>query len=127
MLISRDALLSSGKLKNIFTEIIAATTFYPAEEYHQNYYRRSCGRDARLLEIWGKKVSATIFVWLGGALNRKLWTGVENQGARKLALRQYWHAPAFPVRRGGRPKTVERAKQMSAATCAGARESANLD
>ena len=38
---SRDALLSSGKFKVIHTEIIAATTFYPAEEYHQDYYMKN--------------------------------------------------------------------------------------
>ena len=62
---SRDALLASGKFKTIHTEIAAASTFYEAEQYHQDYYkknpvryayyRRSCGRDARLEEIWGKK------------------------------------------------------------------------
>ncbi len=48
----------------IVTQIQLATTFYRAEEYHQDYYKKnpvryqyyrtSCGRDARLKELWGK-------------------------------------------------------------------------
>lgn len=47
----------------IVTEVVLAGPFYPAESYHQDYYtknpvryryyRTSCGRDARLAELWG--------------------------------------------------------------------------
>ena len=60
---SKASLLASGRFKNIHTEIVPATVFWPAEDYHQdyykknsiryNYYRYGCGRDARLKEIWG--------------------------------------------------------------------------
>ena len=49
----------------IVTEIVRAGKFYPAEDYHQDFYaknplrykfyRLNCGRDNRLEELWGDK------------------------------------------------------------------------
>ncbi len=65
-LASRDELAASGRFNQpIVTEVAAAGEFYPAEAYHQDYYRRNplrykfyrhgCGRDKRLEALWGKR------------------------------------------------------------------------
>lgn len=67
---SKRKLDASGRLERpIVTEIEDAGPFYRAEEYHQDYYlknplrykfyRFSCGRDARLDELWGDEPVAT--------------------------------------------------------------------
>lgn len=60
---SKEQLLGTGKFKTVYTTVEAAHTFYVAEEYHQDFYRKNplryryykttCGRENRLNEVWG--------------------------------------------------------------------------
>ena len=61
---SKQRIETSKKLEGpIVTEITEASEFWPAEDYHQDYYKKNplryklyrhrCGRDQRLKELWG--------------------------------------------------------------------------
>ena len=74
-----DASAALGQ--KIVTPVVGAKTFWPAEDYHQNYYRSTeivvtrrgpkqkanaykfyrdaCGRDARVKAVWGKDAAFT--------------------------------------------------------------------
>ena len=51
--------------RTVYTQVVKADTFYKAEDYHQDYYKKNearynfyrwnCGRDQRLEQLWGKK------------------------------------------------------------------------
>lgn len=65
---SKAEVVSRFNNETVYTEIRDASTFWPVEAYHQDYYlknpvrykyyRWNCGRDQRLEQIWGDEAAA---------------------------------------------------------------------
>lgn len=64
---TKKAVEAKFKPQTVYTQIVKATAFYDAEDYHQDFhtknagrykfYRWNCGRDQRLEQLWGKPQS----------------------------------------------------------------------
>jgi peptide-methionine (S)-S-oxide reductase len=64
---SKAAVAERFSDQTVYTEIRDAGTFWPVEEYHQDYYlknpirykyyRWNCGRDQRLEQLWGEQTT----------------------------------------------------------------------
>jgi peptide methionine sulfoxide reductase msrA/msrB len=88
-LAAKKALDASGRLpRPSVVQIAPLEAFYPAEGYHQDFYKKNpfryhtyrtgCGRDRRLAAIWGKEAGGLGVVTGTGPTAGKGWTAVKD-------------------------------------------------
>jgi len=109
---SKEALSKSGKFdKPIATEIVKFSKFFPAEDYHQDYYKKNplryryyrygSGRDQFLRTVWEKEPEADKSAGQGrrakpddDALRKKLtpiqYEVTQHEGTEPPFRNQYW-------------------------------------
>jgi peptide methionine sulfoxide reductase msrA/msrB len=109
---SKKSLNNSGKFdRPIATPIIKFTTFYPAEDYHQDFYkkdpdryygyRKGSGRDAFIMEKWSDKKNYTkpSEEEIKKNLNELQYKVTQQEGTERAFQNEYWdnHKPGIYV------------------------------
>jgi len=100
---SKKYLNNSGKFdKPIATPIIKFTTFYPAEDYHQDFYkkdpdryysyRKGSGRDAFIMKTWSdeKKYTKPSEEEIKKSLNELQYKVTQKEGTERAFNNEYW-------------------------------------
>lgn len=96
---SKKALINSGRFeKPIATQILPASNFYPAEEYHQEYhkknpshyklYRKGSGREAFVEKHWGKGDYSQV---LKDRLTKLQYEATQNNATELPFNNEYWN------------------------------------